>query len=178
MKILIASDLHGSYYYAKKIIDVFKAEKADKLIFLGDIYNHGPRNPLPKDYAPMEVAKILNDIKDNMIVVKGNCDSQVDTMISEFDFIESVCLAVDDKTIFLTHGHVYNKDNMPKTHYDAIVYGHFHTGFIEKINGVTVANCGSLSLPKNNTTNSYIIIEKGEIILKDIDGKIIQSSKI
>lgn len=178
MKYLIASDLHGSFYYAKKILEIFESEKADKLIFLGDIYNHGPRNALPKEYSPMEVATLLNSVKEKMIVVKGNCDSEVDTMISEFDFIESACLDILGKTVFLTHGHVYNKDKMPKTRYDAIIYGHFHTGFIEKLNGVTVANCGSLSLPKNNTPNSYIVIENGEIILKNIDGTIIQKENI
>jgi putative phosphoesterase len=178
MKYLIASDLHGSYYYAKKIVEIFEKEKADKLIFLGDIYNHGPRNPLPKDYSPMDVAKLLNSIKDKMIVVKGNCDSEVDTMISDFDFIEDLCLVVDSKTIFLTHGHVYNKDNMPKTSYSAVIYGHFHTGFIEEINGVTVANTGSLSLPKNNTPNSYILVDNGSIILKDIEGNIVKEKTL
>ena len=92
MKFLIASDLHGSAYYAEKLIDAYLKEKADKCILLGDIYNHGPRNVLPKGYDPMRVAKILNGIKDNLIVIKGNCDSEVDTMISDFDFIESAVL--------------------------------------------------------------------------------------
>ena len=155
-----------------------QTEKVDKLIFLGDIYNHGPRNPLPKEYSPMEVAKLLNSIKDKLIVIKGNCDSEVDTMISEFDFVEDLCLYVEGKSVFLTHGHVYNKDNMPKTAFNAVIYGHFHTGFIENVNGVIVANTGSLSLPKNNTPNSYIVIENGKIILKELDGKIIQSEDI
>lgn len=178
MKILIASDLHGSSYYAKKIVEILRKEKAEKLVLLGDIYNHGPRNPFPKEYAPMEVAELLNSIKDRLIIIKGNCDSEVDTMISEFDFIEGMCLYLEEKTVFLTHGHVYNKDNLPKTVYDAIIYGHFHTGFIEEIDGVLVANTGSLSLPKDNTPNSYIIIENGNIILKDIDGKVLKVSEI
>ena len=89
MKYLIASDVHGSAYYADRIVERAKAENADLIILLGDIYNHGPRNPLPKDYAPMKVAETLNAVKDKLIVVKGNCDSQVDTLISEFDFIDS-----------------------------------------------------------------------------------------
>ncbi len=173
MKILVASDLHGSSYFAKKIIDVLESENADKIVILGDVYNHGPRNNLPKDYAPMEVAKLLNAVKDKLIVVKGNCDSAVDTMISEFDFIEDACILIEGKSVFLTHGHVYNKDNMPKTKYNAVIYGHFHTGFIENINGTVVANAGSLSLPKNNTPSSYIVLENCEIILKDIDGNLI-----
>ena len=173
MKFLIASDLHGSFFYAKKIIEIFNEEKADKLIFLGDIYNHGPRNALPKDYNPMEVAKVLNSIKDKLIVIKGNCDSQVDTMISEFSFVDNSVIVSGEKTFFLTHGHVYNKDNMPKTCFDGIVYGHFHTGFVEQNNGVVIANAGSLSLPKNNTPSSYIILEDGVLTLKDENKNVI-----
>ena len=173
MKYLIASDLHGSQYYAQKLIERFVCEGADKIIILGDIYNHGPRNSLPKDYAPMEVAKILNGIKDKLLVIKGNCDSEVDTMISDFDFLDNVCLLFEEKTLFLTHGHVYNKDNMPKTQFNAVIYGHFHTGFIERTGDAIVVNTGSLSLPKNQTPNSYVTLEGGEIILKDIVGKVI-----
>ena len=139
MKFLIASDIHGSAYYLKKVLEKFKEEKAEKLVLLGDIYNHGPRNPLPKDYSPMKIAEMLNGIKDNLIVIKGNCDSAVDTMISEFDFIENALIVSGNKTVFLTHGHIYNKDAMPKTKFDAIIYGHFHTGFIENIDVQTIS---------------------------------------
>ena len=178
MKYLIASDLHGSQYYAEKLLEIFNKEKADKLILLGDIYNHGPRNPLPENYSPMQVAELLNGIKDQLIVIKGNCDSQVDTMISQFDFVEDMCIVVENKSLFLTHGHVYNKDNMPKTNFNAIIYGHFHTGFIEKQGEVTVANAGSLSLPKNNTPNSYILLEDTNLILKDLNGTELKSVKL
>lgn len=168
MKFLIASDLHGSAYYARKLIEAFNESKADKLILLGDVYNHGPRNPLPKDYAPLEVAELLNGITDKLLVIKGNCDSQVDTMISDFSFIEDAVLISGGKTVFLTHGHVYNKDNMPATKFDMVIYGHFHTGFIEQIDGMIIANTGSLSLPKNQTPNSYLILEDGELKLETI----------
>ncbi len=178
MKILIASDLHGSSFYAKKLVEIKNRENVDKLILLGDIYNHGPRNPLPKDYAPMEVAKILNAIRDDLIVIKGNCDSEVDTMISEFDFFEDLCFMESGKTLFLTHGHVYNKDFFPKTNFDAVIYGHFHIGFIENIGDTVVANAGSLSLPKNNTPSSYLILENGVLTLKDLDGKELAKGEI
>ncbi len=178
MKYLIASDLHGSAYYAKKLKTAFEFEGADMLILLGDIFNHGPRNPLPKDYAPMTVAEILNGLKDKLMVIKGNCDSQVDTLISEFDFIEDAVITSGDKTVFLTHGHVYNKDAMPKTKFNAVIYGHFHTGFIEDLGGTKVANAGSLSLPKNGTANSYMILENGVLTLKDIDGETISETNI
>lgn len=174
MKFLIASDLHGSSYYAQKILDIFNAERADKLVLLGDIYNHGPRNALPKDYNPMEVARILNSVKDKLLVIKGNCDSQVDTMISEFSFIEDAVIVSGEKAFYLTHGHVYNKDNMPATKFDGIIYGHFHTGFIEQKEGVIIANVGSLSIPKNNTPSSYLILENGHLTLKDEQGNIIK----
>ena len=178
MKIIIASDLHGSAFYAQKLMDVCYKEDADKLILLGDIYNHGPRNQLPKDYNPMRVAEILNGAKQNLVVIKGNCDSEVDNMISEFSFIEDLLVISGEKTVFLTHGHVYNKDKMPKTNFDAMIYGHFHTGFVERVGGIVLANTGSLSLPKNDTKNSYIILENDEIFLKDIDGNEIDKIKI
>jgi putative phosphoesterase len=173
MKFLIASDLHGSAFYTDKLLERFIEEKADKLILLGDIYNHGPRNPLPEEYNPQKVASMLNGIKEKLIVIKGNCDSQVDTMISEFSFIEDAVIVSGNKTVFCTHGHVYNRDNLPATAFDAVVYGHFHTGFVENENGVIVANAGSVSLPKNGTPNSYLILEDGNLTLRDIDGKVI-----
>lgn len=178
MKILIASDLHGSAYYADKLLDRCYIENVDRLILLGDIYNHGPRNQLPKNYDPMRVAEILNNVKENLVVVKGNCDSEVDNMISEFSFIEDLLVISGGKTVFLTHGHVYNKDYMPKTNFDAVIYGHFHTGFIERVGQTVVANTGSLSLPKNDTKNSYIILEDNTITLKDIDGNQLNSIEI
>ena len=178
MKYLIASDIHGSNFYTEKLIKILSEEKADKLILLGDIYNHGPRNPLPEGYAPLKVAENLNAIKEQMLVIKGNCDSQVDTMISNFDFIEEVVLVSGGKSVLCTHGHVYNKDNKPKTKFDAVVYGHFHTGFIEKIDGVVFANAGSMSLPKNDTPNSYLILDEGKLFLKDLDKNIINETKL
>lgn len=178
MKIIIASDLHGSSFYAKKLLQIKRVEGAEKLILLGDVYNHGPRNALSKDYAPMEVAELLNSITEELIVIKGNCDSAVDTMISNFDFIEDMCLMQNGKTLFLTHGHVYNKDSRPKQVYDAVIYGHFHTGFIEKIGNTVFANTGSISIPKNNTAHSYLLLEDGVLTLKDLDGNIIKSQTL
>jgi putative phosphoesterase len=175
MKFLIASDIHGSAYYTKEVLRLLESEKADKLILLGDIYNHGPRNVLPKDYAPMQVAELLNGIKQKLMVIKGNCDSQVDTMISEFDFLPNAVLLSGDKSIFLTHGHEYNKDQKPKTKFDCVVYGHFHTGFIKQIEDTCFVNAGSTSLPKEQTPNSYLIIEDGKIYLKDLQGNVIDS---
>lgn len=178
MKFLIASDVHGSAYNLKKVLDIANSEKVDKIVLLGDIFNHGPRNPLPEEYDPMQVATLLNDIKDEIIVIKGNCDSEVDTLISEFDFVDNSVIVSGGKTVLCTHGHVYNKDSMPKTKFSALIYGHFHTGFIEQIDGVTVANAGSISLPKNQTPKSFLILEEGKLELKDIEGNLIKSVQL
>lgn len=170
MKYLIASDIHGSAFYCNEILRAAESEGADKIILLGDIYNHGPRNALPKDYAPMRVAELLNGVKDKLIVIKGNCDSEVDTMISEFDFLPAVCLRLKDKLCFLTHGHIYNIDHPPKTKYDAVIYGHFHTGFIKQKDGVLYINAGSVSIPKDETEHSYLLATDEKISLKKMGG--------
>ena len=162
MKYLVVSDIHGSYYYASKIIDIINNENIDKLILLGDLYYHGPRNSLPKDYNPMEVCKLLNNIKDKLIAIKGNCDAEVDEMISEFPFNQNYEIIINDKKVLFTHGHKYNIDNYPSD-IDILIYGHFHTGFIKYQNNKLFINSGSLSLPKNNTPNSYLIIDANNI---------------
>lgn len=177
MKLLVVSDIHGSAYYAEKIPEIFEREKADKIIVLGDLYYHGPRNPLTKDYSPMKVAEILNSLKDRLEVIKGNCDAEVDEMISEFKFKEHLLLDVNNMKVYFTHGHKNNMDNLPDEKIDMMVYGHFHTGFIVKKDGIIFANPGSISLPKDNTKNSYLILDKESIVLKDIDGNVIDEFK-
>lgn len=178
MKLLIISDIHGSLYYAKMIPEIFEKEKANKIILLGDLYYHGPRNPLPKDYNPMEVAKILNNLKDNLEVTKGNCDAEVDEMISEFDFKNYLLTDINGKRIYFTHGHKNNINKLPKEKFDIMMYGHFHEGFIEEKEGLIFANPGSITLPKNNTYNSYLILDEKRLILKDIYGKTIKEKEI
>ena len=172
MELMIASDIHGSKYYAQKIVERFEAEKADKLVLLGDIYYHGPRNPLPKDYAPMEVANLLNPMADKLIVIQGNCDSEVDQMISKFHFVKEAMILVDNKKIMLTHGHILNKDNLESGAYDVLAYGHFHIDFMERKNGVLVINPGSVSLPKEDSISGYITIENNKAIQHYLNGDI------
>lgn len=176
MKLLIISDIHGSSYYAKMIPKIFKLEKADEMIILGDLYYHGPRNPLPKDYSPMNVCNILNSIKEKLKVVRGNCDALVDETISDFNFHDHLLLNINNKRIYFTHGDKYNQDVLPDEKFDIMFYGHFHTGFIRKKNNLIFANPGSLSLPKNNTRHSYIIMDSEKITLKDISGSIIEET--
>ena len=177
MKAVVISDIHGSGYYAEKIKEINERENPDKIILLGDLYYHGPRNELSQEYKPMKVAEILNSLKDKLLVVRGNCDAEVDEMISDFKFNDNIELTIDGIRFFFTHGHVYNMDNVPEN-IDVLVFGHFHTGFIEEENGVIFVNSGSISLPKNNTAHSYLIIEDKNIILKDVDGNEIKELKL
>ena len=174
MKILVVSDIHGSYYYAKKFKEIYEKENPDKIILLGDLYYHGPRNSLTEEYNPMKVAGILNDYKDKILCTRGNCDAEVDEMISEFKFNDNLLLDINGKKVFCTHGQNYNIDNLPDEKIDIMLYGHFHTGFIKEKDGVIFANPGSLSLPKDNTENSYLIIDENKMKLKNIDGKVIK----
>ena len=178
MKVVIASDIHGSAYYTERVKEAFEREQGELLVLLGDIYNPGPRNPISKDYAPMKVAEILNSLKDKTLVIKGNCDSEVDTLISEFDFCDFSQIFVDGLKVTLTHGHKFNKDNMPANAGDLMCYGHFHTGFITEVGNTVVANAGSVSLPKDGTPSSYLTLADGVLALKDIDGKVIDSKTI
>ena len=180
MKLMIASDIHGSAFYCEQLIEAYKREGADKLLLLGDILYHGPRNELTQEYKPMEVAKILNSLKEKLNVIKGNCDSEVDQTISEFDFKENVEININGYNVFLTHGHKYNMDRLPPLgiKMDIMMYGHFHEGFIIEENGIIFANPGSISLPRGNSKHSYLIFTDKELILKDVDGNIIKQMEL
>lgn len=175
MKLLFASDLHGSEYYANKLKEVFDKEKPDKLVLLGDLLYHGPRNPLPKEYNPAKVLEILNSFKDRIIAVRGNCDSEVDQMVLEFPMMSDYAiLNIDDLNLFLTHGHIYNKECMPPFADNYIlVHGHTHVNIIEKIGEFShgyYINGGSISMPKENQDNSYMVYESKKFIIKNLDG--------
>lgn len=169
MKILIATDIHGSAYYAELVAQKFKQYNVEQLILLGDIYNHGPRNPFPKDYAPMKVAEALNAIAAKVVAVKGNCDSEVDQMISDFPFVNDYVLPLGCRRIYFTHGHVFNKSNPPSTSVngDVVFYGHFHTSEITENNGVICVNVGSTSLPKDGK-HAYCLLTDNAITLYDL----------
>ena len=178
MKFVIASDLHGSAFYGGKVRDCFEREEADMLVLLGDIYNHGPRNPLPEGYAPMELASILNGLTDRMLVIKGNCDSDVDTLISDFEFVSEAVLVSGGRRIFLQHGDRYWIENIPKNAGDCLIYGHYHICFIERKDGIVVANPGSVSLPKNGTARAYLVLEEGALTLKTLEGDVLAGTEI
>ena len=114
MKYMIASDIHGSAYYCRKMMEALEKEKADRLILLGDLLYHGPRNDLPKEYAPKEVIQMLNKEKNRIYNVRGNCDAEVDQMVLEFPVLADYgFMEIDGKTFYMSHGHIYNENNLP-----------------------------------------------------------------
>lgn len=174
MKLMIASDIHGSAYYCRKMIDAYKREKADRLLILGDILYHGPRNDLPKDYAPKEVIAMLNPLKNELLCVRGNCDTEVDQMVLDFPILADYCfLSLDGHEILATHGHVYNPDHLPPIKGGNILLnGHTHIPANQKMENYTYMNPGSVSIPKAGSAHGYMIYD-GEFIWKDLDGNIL-----
>ena len=173
MRVLVVSDIHGSGVYADKLKEIIKKEKPEKIVVLGDLYYHGPRNPLTDGYDPKKVTKVLNSVKDKLEVVRGNCDAEVDQMVSEFEMKDNILEKINGKMMFFTHGHKYNIDNLPTDDFDIMFYGHFHTCFIKKYDNKLFVNPGSISLPKDNTPHTYVIIDDKDIEIRDVDGKVV-----
>lgn len=175
MKLMIASDLHGDAQCARKMKDEFYRQGADKLILLGDLLYHGPRNDLPDDYAPKEVISILNSMKEQLLCVRGNCDTEVDQMVLEFPILADYSyIVVDEVSIFATHGHNYNTDNAKNlSEGTVLLHGHTHVPVaIEFGNKNVYINPGSLSLPKENSPKSYIVFENNKFsFIKLEDGE-------
>ena len=181
MKLLIASDIHGSAYFCKMLLEKFKDEKADKILLLGDILYHGPRNDLPKEYAPKEVIAMLNPLKHKIFCVRGNCDTEVDQMVLEFPILADYCvIPVGDKLLYATHGHVYNPDNLPPIYDgDILLNGHTHVSKCESFESFIYMNPGSVSIPKENTPHSYMTLCDGEFLWKNLEtGEIYNCLKI
>ncbi len=171
-KLIIASDIHGSAYWCNELLNAFKNEGADKLLLLGDILYHGPRNDFPADYSPKKVLAMLNAIKEKITCVRGNCDSEVDQMVLEFPIMaDYALLEVGNRTLFATHGHLYNEETPPLLKKgDLLLNGHFHVPCCKEMqNGAYYINCGSVSLPKEDSAHSYILIDNGVLYLKDLE---------
>ena len=177
MKLMIASDIHGSAYYCRKMLEAYDREKADKLLLLGDILYHGPRNDLPKEYAPKEVIAMLNAREQEILCVRGNCDTEVDQMVLEFPVMADYCiLAIDGKTLYATHGHVYNQNNLPPLcEGDILIHGHTHVLKAEQMEGYILLNPGSVSIPKEGNPPTYAMLEDGVFSIMDFDGNIVKS---
>ena len=163
MKLLIASDLHGSAYNCRLLLEAFRREQADRIVLLGDLLYHGPRNPLPAEYDPPAVAAMLNGMADQLICVRGNCDADVDQMVLNFPILAEYAYLCDgDIRIYATHGHNAGLENPPPLAAgDYLLCGHIHLPVRRNLGTCTYVNPGSLALPKENTPRSYLVLEKG-----------------
>ncbi|MFI3209278.1 MAG: phosphodiesterase [Eubacteriales bacterium] len=181
MKLMIASDIHGSAFYGRKMLEAFDREGAEKLILLGDILYHGPRNDLPREYAPKEVISLLNNRKKDILAVRGNCDTEVDQMVLEFPILAEYCMLIvptesnDMRTIYATHGHNYNPEKLlPMNNKDILLNGHTHVPACIEYDTCIYMNPGSVSIPKEESEHSYMIIDNGKCLWKNLEGEIYQ----
>lgn len=170
MKWLIASDIHGSAYWCEKLLAAYQAEQADRMLLLGDVLYHGPRNDLPDEYAPKKVIAMLNAMKEDILCVRGNCEAEVDQMVLPFPCMATYSqLLVDGKTFFLTHGHHYHPDALPTLREgDVFLYGHTHVKLDEMRQNIRCLNPGSVSIPKDGT-HSCLIYENGEFSFRILE---------
>ncbi|MDD7615061.1 MAG: phosphodiesterase [Clostridiaceae bacterium] len=180
MKWLIASDIHGSAYWCRLLLEKYAEEKADRLILLGDVLYHGPRNDLPDEYAPKKVIEMLNRMSDSILCVRGNCDTEVDQMVLNFPVLaDYALLALGERTVYLTHGHIYNENNLPPLREgDILLNGHTHVSKCVDHGKYVYMNPGSVSIPKENTPHGYMTLESGRFIWKALDGEIIREYAI
>lgn len=172
MKLMIASDIHGSEFYCRKLLEAFQKEQADRLLLLGDLLYHGPRNDLPKEYAPKKVVALLNGIRDRIFCVRGNCDTEVDQMVLDFPIMAEYCiLPVGKHVIFATHGHKFNETELPPLcKGDILLNGHTHVPACTVHEDYLYMNPGSVSIPKNESWHGYMILEENRFLWKDFNG--------
>lgn len=172
MKWMIASDIHGSAACCEKLLAAFGREQADRLLLLGDLLYHGPRNDLPREYAPKEVIPLLNGKKEKLLCVRGNCDAEVDQMVLEFPVLaDYAVLPVGRRLIYATHGHIYHVKNLPPlAPGDVLLHGHTHVpAWTEFGQGNLYLNPGSVSIPKENSPHSYMTLEGNTMQWKELE---------
>ena len=170
MKLMIASDLHGSARYCQLLLQRFQQEGGERLLLLGDLLYHGPRNDLPEGYAPKQVIELLNDMADELLCVRGNCDAEVDQMVLHFPILsDSALLVLDGLTIHATHGHIHGPDTPPPLRQgDILLCGHFHVPVRRDCGRYTYLNPGSVALPKENSPHSCMVLEGGQFTWLDV----------
>ena len=171
MKWMIASDIHGSAKWCARMIDAWRAEAPQRLVLLGDLLYHGPRNDLPEEYAPKRVIAMLNAIAPALMCVRGNCEAEVDQMVLDFPVMaDYAALLMDGHVVYATHGHAHNAENPPPLMPgDVLLCGHTHIPGWKACEGFTYVNPGSVSIPKNGTPHSYAVIEDGVMTWKDLE---------
>ena len=178
---MIASDIHGSAYYCREMLEAFSREKADRLLLLGDILYHGPRNDLPREYAPKEVFGMLNEYKDRIFCVRGNCDTEVDQMVLEFPILADYCiLTCGNRLVYATHGHRFNRNSLPPLQPgDILLHGHTHVPAWEAFgNDNYYFNPGSVSIPKADSPHSYMVLEETLWTWKTLEGDTFHEEKL
>ena len=175
MKYMFASDVHGSAYYCRKMLETYKKEQAERLVLLGDLLYHGPRNNLPKEYAPKEVIKMLNGMKQEIYAVRGNCEAEVDQMVLDFPIMaDYAVIPCGNRIIYATHGHHHNvMTPIPMQPGDILLHGHTHVPAWEPFGNENLyLNPGSVSIPKENSAHSYMILEDGLAKWKNLYGEV------
>ncbi len=174
MKWLIASDIHGSARYCEKLVCAFHRENADRMLILGDVLYHGPRNNLPGEYDPKSVISILNSIADRITCVRGNCDTEVDQMVLDFPIMaEYAIIDLGDRIVFATHGHNFNRDILPPLHTgDILLSGHTHVPAYDTDSEILFFNPGSVSIPKENSCHGYMTLAGRTFEWKALDGSV------
>ncbi|MBO5295400.1 MAG: phosphodiesterase [Clostridia bacterium] len=172
MKLMIASDIHGSAYYCEQLVKAYQVEQPDRFLLLGDLLYHGPRNDLPPEYAPKRVIEMLNPLSQELLCVRGNCEAEVDQMVLDFPVLADYAwLDVNGMRIFATHGHLFGEDNPPPLKSgDLLLCGHTHIPKFQPHNGYTYVNPGSVSIPKEHSPHSYLILEGRTLTWKQLDG--------
>ncbi len=175
MKIFVASDIHGSETFGKKMLERFEAEGTERMLLLGDLLYHGPRNDLPEGYAPKAMIDMLNAYKDRIYCVRGNCDAEVDQMVLTFPVMADYCIIpVGKRVIYATHGHIYNENHLPPMmEGDVLLHGHTHLLTAQKKDTYYLLNPGSVSIPKGGNPHSYAILEDTVFTIKDLEGNVI-----
>ena len=181
MKLMFASDIHGSAFYCRRMLELYKNSGAKRLVLLGDILYHGPRNDLPREYAPKEVIAMLNPLKDELLAVRGNCDTEVDQMVLEFPILADYgLLLVGETRLYATHGHVYNENHLPPlTDGDALIHGHTHLLEAKEITAedgrrIKILNPGSVSIPKGGNPATYALLEDRVFTILTLDGDVVR----
>ena len=170
MRWMIASDIHGSAKWCEKMLDAWRAAAPERLVLLGDILYHGPRNDLPENYAPKEVIAMLNPLAAELLCVRGNCEAEVDQMVLNFPVMaDYAAVPLGKSIIYLTHGHLYGEDNPPPLKRgDILLCGHTHVPALNRHEGFTYVNPGSVSIPKNGSAHSYCLLEDGVLTWFDL----------
>lgn len=179
MKYLLVSDIHGCRPALEKVLKFYDEQHCDMLCILGDILNYGPRNSIPEGLDPKGIVELLNERAKDIIAIRGNCDGEVDQMLLNFPILADYTLLVDQgKKLFLTHGHVYNKEKMPKGHFDAIVYGHTHLWELTPQGDTLVCNTGSITFPKGGNVATFMTYEDRKFTAYNMEGIAISEKTI